>query len=129
MTQLISASYARPFQTPVMLIQSSAPVFPCVCLCPECRSAEAALVRSSLCAAHCFPKCLLSYPGWHWGVTPACVRAFKDGPVSRLKIAGLRMRTGGFPACEMHCSVFFIFLSVQYLLQTIPNVSDEKLVN
>ncbi len=33
---------------------------------------------------------------------------FKEGPVSRLKIAGLRMRTRGFPTCKMHSSLFFI---------------------
>lgn len=67
----------------------------CVFVC-ECRSTEATLERSSLCCVHC-PQESFVLTRLAWGVAP---QQFKEGPVSRLKIAGLRMRTGGFPACR-----------------------------
>lgn len=48
------------------------------------------------------PKCLLSPAGWSRGGT---LQPFSWRLVSGLKIAGLRMRTGGIPSCQTHTPV------------------------
>lgn len=65
-----------------------------------------------------------------WGVT---LLKLKEGPVSRLKIAGLHMRTRGFPTCKIHSSMFSIsslccIISKLFLMwfPAISDVSEKK---
>lgn len=83
-----------------------------VCLL-ECHSSELALAHSSLCGIVSRRLCpSRRVTEWCWMELCASLR-FKEEPVSRLKIAVLRMGTRGFPksTCTARCFSFSLFAS------------------